>query len=202
MSATSLHDPRRYFEAVGRGTVAGGRSAAGLPLSGGHQPLQPAVRNLSAHVRGTGTAGRYELGAVHPHRRSGAEYRPRRAAWRRRADAGEGTAAHDPLPEGSRHLCAVQHQRHVAAAEDNFRNWSTPGWTSCACRWMRPTARATAAIRGKDFFNRIVRDVGKFTAFQQQIGAAEPARVAVADRPEGDRGPVARHSCVWPRRWA
>lgn len=30
------------------------------------------------------------------------------------------------------------------------------------------------AIRGKDFFNRIVRDVGKFTAFQQQIGAAGP----------------------------
>ena len=30
------------------------------------------------------------------------------------------------------------------------------------------------AIRGKDFFNRIVRDVGKFTAYQQQIGATNP----------------------------
>jgi MoaA/NifB/PqqE/SkfB family radical SAM enzyme len=30
------------------------------------------------------------------------------------------------------------------------------------------------AIRGKDFFNRIVRDVGKFTAYQQQVGAENP----------------------------
>ena len=30
------------------------------------------------------------------------------------------------------------------------------------------------AIRGKDFFNRIVRDVGRFTAYQQQVGATNP----------------------------
>ncbi len=30
------------------------------------------------------------------------------------------------------------------------------------------------AIRGKDFFNRIVRDVGKFTAYQQQMGVTAP----------------------------
>ena len=29
-------------------------------------------------------------------------------------------------------------------------------------------------VRGKDFFNRIVRDVGKFTAFQREIGATTP----------------------------
>ena len=29
-------------------------------------------------------------------------------------------------------------------------------------------------VRGKDFFNRIVRDVGKFTAFQRQTGASTP----------------------------
>ncbi len=29
-------------------------------------------------------------------------------------------------------------------------------------------------VRGKDFFNRIVRDVGKFTAFQRQTGATTP----------------------------
>ena len=35
--------------------------------------------------------------------------------------------------------------------------------------------RATyLAVRGKDFFNRIVRDVGKFTAFQAQVGSATP----------------------------
>jgi len=31
-----------------------------------------------------------------------------------------------------------------------------------------------ARIRGKDFFDRIVRDVGKFVAFQKEIGAATP----------------------------
>jgi MoaA/NifB/PqqE/SkfB family radical SAM enzyme len=31
-----------------------------------------------------------------------------------------------------------------------------------------------ARIRGKDFFNRIVRDVGKFIAYQKQVGAATP----------------------------
>ena len=29
-------------------------------------------------------------------------------------------------------------------------------------------------VRGKDFFNRIVRDVGKFTAFQKAVGVASP----------------------------
>jgi MoaA/NifB/PqqE/SkfB family radical SAM enzyme len=31
-----------------------------------------------------------------------------------------------------------------------------------------------ARVRGKDFFNRIVRDVGKFVAYQQQVGATTP----------------------------
>ncbi len=30
------------------------------------------------------------------------------------------------------------------------------------------------AVRGKDFFNRIVRDVGKFIAYQKQVGATTP----------------------------
>jgi MoaA/NifB/PqqE/SkfB family radical SAM enzyme len=35
--------------------------------------------------------------------------------------------------------------------------------------------RATyLAVRGKDFFDRIVRDVGKFTAFQKKVGSATP----------------------------
>src|SRR6202790_2260496 len=31
-----------------------------------------------------------------------------------------------------------------------------------------------AKVRGKDFFNRIVRDVGKFIAYQKQVGATTP----------------------------
>ncbi len=34
--------------------------------------------------------------------------------------------------------------------------------------------KSYAAIRGKDFFQRIVRDVGKFTAYQQQVGVTTP----------------------------
>jgi len=34
--------------------------------------------------------------------------------------------------------------------------------------------KSYAAIRGADFFDRIVRDVGKFTAYQQQIGVTKP----------------------------
>ena len=30
------------------------------------------------------------------------------------------------------------------------------------------------AVRGKDFFHRIVRDVGRFTAYQKQVGATTP----------------------------
>ena len=50
----------------------GGSAHAGLPLPGDDQPLQPAVHHLPAHLRGARAAGRHELGAVHPHRRSGA----------------------------------------------------------------------------------------------------------------------------------
>jgi MoaA/NifB/PqqE/SkfB family radical SAM enzyme len=34
--------------------------------------------------------------------------------------------------------------------------------------------KSYAAIRGKDFFVRIVRDVGKFTAYQQRMGISRP----------------------------
>jgi len=39
-----------------------------------------------------------------------------------------------------------------------------------------------AAIRGKDFFPRIVRDVGKFTAYQQQMGITSPLQQAQSSR--------------------
>ncbi|MFC6792228.1 radical SAM/SPASM domain-containing protein [Methylobacterium komagatae] len=35
--------------------------------------------------------------------------------------------------------------------------------------------KSYAKVRGKDFFDRIVRDVGKFIAFKKQVGAATPA---------------------------
>ena len=103
------------FRGGRRAALAGRRGAAGLRLSRSHQPLQSAVRDLPAHLRGTGAAGRYELGAVHLDRRPGAGAGARRIARRRRADAGQEPAAHDPLPEGARRLRAVQHQRHACS---------------------------------------------------------------------------------------
>ena len=35
--------------------------------------------------------------------------------------------------------------------------------------------KSYARVRGKDFFDRIVRDVGKFITFKKQVGAATPA---------------------------
>ena len=34
--------------------------------------------------------------------------------------------------------------------------------------------KSYAKVRGKDFFDRIVRDVGKFVAYQKQVGATTP----------------------------
>ena len=41
-------------------------------------------------------------------------------------------------------------------------------------------------MRGKDFFDRIVRDVGEFIAYQQRDRRDHAARLALADRPQGD----------------
>ena len=51
---------------------------------------------------------------------------------------------------------------------------SIPALTSCASRSMPRTARATCKVRGKDLFDRIVRDVGEFTASSSEIGATTP----------------------------
>ena len=50
------------------------------------------------------------------------------------------------------------------------RSWR-PGWTRCGSRWMRRTGPRYARVRGKDFFDRIVRDVGRFTAYLREVGA-------------------------------
>ena len=44
----------------------------------------------------------------------------------------------------------------------------TPRLARCGDR------KSYAKIRGKDFYNRIVRDVGKFIAYQKQVGATTP----------------------------
>ena len=87
-------------------------------------------------------------------------HRARRAARRRRADAGARPAAHDPLSQGSRRLRAVQHQRHAAATPrrsraDRDRPRRAARLARCR-RCRRPTSRCAARISS----HRIVRDVG------------------------------------------
>ena len=72
------------------------------------------------------------------------------------------------------HLRSVQYQRHADAAEEVSGDSSTRDWTSFAFRSMQPIGNPIARIRGKDFFNRIVRDVGKFIAYQREVGATTP----------------------------
>ena len=52
------------------------------------------------------------------------------------------------------------------------RELATPGWTSCASHSMRPTPRPFCMVRGKDYFNRIVRNVRAFTEMQAREGLA------------------------------
>ena len=166
-------DPRRYFDHVASRARPHRRGRAGLPLSRDDQPLQSALHDLSAHFRGARAAGGHELGAVHQHRRPVSAHRPRRAAWRRRADDGARPAAHDPLSEGPRHLRAVQHQRHAA---DRAQGAGTDrrGLDELRVSLDAAEPQAFELVRGRDMFARIVRNIRAFRAMQRELGAATP----------------------------
>ena len=66
---------------------------------------------------------------------------------------------HDPLPQGSRHLRAVQHQRHPAEPEAKFQEMIDTGLDELRVSLDAADAKTYLAVRGKDFFNRIVRNV-------------------------------------------
>jgi MoaA/NifB/PqqE/SkfB family radical SAM enzyme len=55
-----------------------------------------------------------------------------------------------------------------------FQEWIDTGLDELRVSLDAADRASYAAVRGKDFFHRIVRDVGKFTAFQRQIGVASP----------------------------
>ena len=54
-------------------------------------------------------------------------------------------------------------------------------------------------VRGKDYFNRIVRNVRAFTEMQAREGLDHAARLAVADGTEGDHRPAPRLRAHRPR---
>ena len=120
---TSL--PRPSAAAISRRSRKNARpmpQGPGLPLSRGDEPLQPALHHLPAHLRGAGAGEGHGLGHVHLDRRSVPKREARRPAWRRRADDGEGLAAHGRLSQGARHLCPVQHQRHSCSRQRRAAN--------------------------------------------------------------------------------
>ncbi len=58
--------------------------------------------------------------------------------------------------------------------------------------------KAFELVRGRDMFARIVRNIRAFRALQQEIGAAQPRAVAVADRPQRDDRSAGRFRHAWP----
>jgi MoaA/NifB/PqqE/SkfB family radical SAM enzyme len=55
-----------------------------------------------------------------------------------------------------------------------FQQWIDTGLDELRVSLDAADRETYARVRGKDFFQRIVRDVGRFTAFQRQIGAETP----------------------------
>ena len=104
------------------------------------------------------------------HRRSNPEPCARGAARRRRTDAGEEFAAHGALPEGSRHLRAVQYQRHRAQREE------------------RPRADRSRARRVAGLVRRRQRQILQRHS-RQELFQSHPQERARLPRPAGARGP-------------
>ena len=162
-----------------------GGAAAGLRLSRDHQPLQSPLHDLPAHLCRARAAGRHELGAVHLDRRPDPESRTRGAARRRRADAGEEPAEDGALPEGSRHLCAVQHQRHGAQRQERPR--------ADRRRPRRAAGLARRRQRGivprhprRRFLQPHPAQCAPLPRAAGARGSRAPARLGLAHRPQGD----------------
>jgi len=141
-----------------RSTGADGGSRAGMPLSRNDQSLQPPVYELPATFESAGAAGGHELELFV----SIVDQFPRIARVVLHASAsddGPRSAADDPLSQGSRHLCAVQHQRNAAPAQALARAHR------CRVDELRVSLdaaepKAFELVRGRDVFYRIVRNVG------------------------------------------
>ena len=64
------------------------------------------------------------------------------------------------------------------------------------------TRETFKAVRGKDYFDRILANVRRFRTMQDARRRSEAARLPVADGPQGDGRRTARLSCASPRRSA
>ncbi len=188
--ATTLKDPRRYFEGI---DAARSEQAETPPVC-----LYLEVTNRCNLLCETcpRTFETLEPPAdmswdlFTTDRRPGARRRARGAARRRRADAGQGPAAHGPLPQGPRNLRLVQHQRHAAAAEA-LRRADRHG-TRRAARVPRCRRPRVLPARPRQGLFRSHRPGRRPVHRLPEVGRRlDAARLAVADGPQGDGGAVA-----------
>ena len=188
-----------------RGAIRGGRRCArpgrrgraGLPLSRDHQPLQPAVHHLPAHLRGAGTAGRHELGAVHQRSSTSCRNIARVVLH----GVGEPMMVKD-LPRMVRYLkdrgtYVLFNTNGTLLTERKGRELidSRPRRAARLARCRRADdlqggARARTCSTGS------CATCARFTAMQRELGPRDAARLAVADRAQGDDRAAARLSCA------
>ena len=191
-------DPRRYHDSVGDSAATDRNERSGVPLPGNDQPLQPALHHLSAHLR-----------------------RPRAEAdmsWElftRIVDqvpniarvvlhgVGEPMLVKE-LPRMVRYLKArgayvLFNTNGTVLTPRKGRELCDTGLDELRVSLDAADARTFIAVRGKDYFNRIVRNVRAFTEMQRREGLDLAARLALADRPQGDDCPASRFRAHRPR---
>ena len=107
------------------------------------------------------------------HRRPGAQHRAPCAEWRRGADDGAQPAAHDPLPQGTRHLRGVRNHWRAFEPKKN-RELIDTGLDQAAHFLRTRWTRGRSLPRRHEFFDRIVRNVQAFTSLQPELGINRP----------------------------
>ena len=185
VAAGQAIDPRRYHEAADPEPLADRARAAGLPLSRGDQPLQPPVHDLPAHLRRPRAARGHGLGSVSFDRRPASEPQARRAAWGRRADAGEASAEDGALSGGAERLRALQHQRH--RHDRAQRAGPDRGRARRAARFARRGDAGNLQGRPRQgLFRPHSRQRAPVPDDAGPRRRSEAARLPVADGPQGD----------------
>ena len=111
---------------------------------------------------------------------------PRRPAWRRRADDGARAAAHDPLSKGTR-TYVLFNTNGTLLSPKRGNELIESGLDELRVSLDAAEPRAFELVRGRDMFDRIVRNVRRSRPCSARR-CAEAARLALADRPQGDVG--------------
>ena len=166
-TATAV-DPGRYHESVDDALGPDHNTRAGVSLPGNHQPLQPALHDVSAHLRRPRARGRHELGAVTARIVDQVPNIARVVLH----GVGEPMLVKE-LPRMVRYLKArsayvLFNTNGTVLTPKKGRELCDTGLDELVFRSTRPTLRTFVLVRGKDYFNRIVRNVRAFTEMQRR----------------------------------